>query len=519
VYIRSPRPFSSTSNQSLWSTEVWYTLNAIPGQAIATNLALGRPATADSSCNANEGPAKAVNGTVTSGNTDKWCSQGATKWWQVDLGSTQSVNQFVVKHAGAGGEQTGWNTRDFNIQVSTNGTAWTTVTTVTGNTASTTTHVIAATQARHVRLNITAPTSTADTAARIYEFEVYGGAAPPTGNLALNKPATADSSCNANESAAKAVNGTTTGGNTDKWCSTGSTRWLQVDLGTSQTVSQFIVKHAGTGGESTTWNTRDFNLQVSTNGTAWTTVATVSGNTASMTSHNIASTQARYVRLNVTTPASDGNLAARIYELEVYATTGNQGRIALFDGTSMNNFVGSGGAAATWPLGNGGVEVLGGDIRSKLSFGDFRLHVEFWLPNLPPDVTGQARANSGVYLQDRYELQVLDSFGDPTIGIDECGSIYNKIAPTANAATAPQTWQTYDVTFRAARFNASGVKTENARVTVVWNGVTVHNNVAIDGPTGAGAPEGPAGGPIRLQDHGDPGPNLYYRNIWVEPLN
>jgi hypothetical protein len=342
---------------------------------------------------------------------------------------------------------------------------------------------------------------------------------PPGGNLAFNKPTTSDSSCATTETPAKAVNGTTTGGNTDKWCSTGATRWMQVDLGTSQTVSQFIIKHAGTGGENTAWNTRDFNIQVSTNGTAFTTVATATANTASMTSHTIAATQARYVRLNVTTPASDGNLAARIYEFEVYANSGNQGRIQLFDGASMNNFVGSGGGAVTWPLGNGGVEVLGGDIRSKLAFGDFRLHIEFWLPNLPPDVTGQQRANSGIYLQDRYELQVLDSFGDTTIGIDECGSIYNKIAPTSNASRAPQTWQTYDVTFRAARFNASGAKTENARVTVVWNGVTVHNNVAIDGPTGNGAAETAAAGPFRLQDHGDPGANLFYRNIWVEPLN
>ncbi|GAB3981191.1 hypothetical protein GCM10027615_61250 [Plantactinospora veratri] len=164
------------------------------------------------------------------------------------------------------------------------------------------------------------------------------------------------------------------------------------------------------------------------------------------------------------------------------------------------------------------MEVLGGDIRSRQSFGDFRLHVEFWLPNLPADVTGQARANSGIYLQDRYELQVLDSYGDTTPATNECGAIYEKLAPRVNAATAPQTWQTYDVTFRAARFDAAGVKTENARVTVVWNGVTVHDNAEINGPTGGGAPEGPSVGPIRLQDHGDPGPNLFYRNIWVEPI-
>ncbi len=518
VHIRSPKPFASSNGQSLWSTEVWYTLNSIPGQQQANNLALGKPATADSSCATTEGPAKAVNGSVTGGNIDKWCSQGASKWMQVDLGTTQNVNQFVVKHAGAGGENTAWNTRDFNIQVSTNGTSWTTVSTTTANTASTTTHNIAATQARYVRLNITTPSSDGNTAARIYEFEVYGGGTPPvTGNLALNKPATADSSCATTESPAKAVNGTTTGGGIDKWCSSGATKWLQVDLGSSQTVSQFIIKHAGVGGESTAWNTRDFNIQVSTNGTSWTTVSTTTANTASMTSHNITATQARYVRLNVTTPASDGNTAARIYEFEIYANTGNVGRITLFDGTSMNNFVGSGGAAVTWPLGNGGVEVLGGDIRSKLAFGDFKAHVEFWLPNLPSNVTGQARANSGIYLQDRYELQVLDSWGDTTLANDECGAIYQKLTPSQNAARAPETWQTYDITFRAARYSGS-TKTENARVTVVWNGVTIHNNAQIDGPTGNGAAEGAAGGPFRLQDHGDPGANLFYRNIWVEPV-
>ncbi|MEU0558246.1 discoidin domain-containing protein [Dactylosporangium sp. NPDC006015] len=521
VHIRSPKPFAAANGQSLWSTEVWYTLNAIPGQVPPVNLALGKTATADSSCSTSENAQRAVNGTTTNGNLDKWCSQGATKWLQVDLGASQSVNKVVLQHAGTGGENTAWNTRDFNVQVSTNGTAWTTVATVTGNTASTTTHNFAATQARYIRLNVTTPASDGNAAARVYELEAYGGTAPPaTGNLAQGKATTADSSCATAEGPDKAVNGSVNGGNTDKWCSLGASKWMQVDLGASQSVGRIVLKHAGAGGENSAWNTRDFNLQVSTNGTAWTTVATVTGNTLGSTTHDFTAVQARYLRLNVTTPASDGNGAARIYEFEAYASGGaNPGRVVLFDGQNMSRFEGSGGAAVTWPLGNGGVEVLGGDIRSRESFGDFRLHIEFWLPNLPSDVTGQQRANSGIYLQDRYELQVLDSFGVPSApGLDTCASIYNKIAPTSNAATAPQTWQTYDVTFRAAKYNASGTKTDNARVTVVWNGVTVHNNVAIDGPTGNGAAEGPSAGKIRLQDHGDPGANLFYRNIWVEPI-
>jgi hypothetical protein len=194
------------------------------------------------------------------------------------------------------------------------------------------------------------------------------------------------------------------------------------------------------------------------------------------------------------------------------------GRVTLFDGDDLQAWEKTDGGTATWPLAEGSMEVLGGDIRTKASYGDFKLHVEWLEPQLPADVVGQQRGNSGIYLQDRYELQVLDSYGDTTLADDEAGSIYDRRAPDVNAATAPATWQTYDVTFRAARFGSTGTKTENARVTVVWNGVTVHNNVAIEGPTGGGAAESPSAGRIRLQDHGDPGANVRYRNIWVEPL-
>ncbi len=350
-----------------------------------------------------------------------------------------------------------------------------------------------------------------------YTLNAIPGGAPPVSNVALNKPATADSSCNSDEGPAKAVNGSVSGGNSDKWCSLGATKYLQVDLGARHDVSRFVVKHAGAGGESTAWNTRDFTVQTSLDGTNWTTRTTVTGNTASTTTHDVAAAAARHVRLNVTAPTSNGDGAARIYELEVYSgSTSN--RIQLFDGTSLAQWNSSGGGAAPWPVSGGSAEVLGGDIQTKQSFGDFKLHVEFWLPNLPPDQTGQRRANSGVYLQNRYEIQVLDTFGKPTLDETESASIYGKRAPDSNAGTAPETWQTYEVTFRAARFNGS-TKIQDATVTVVWNGVTVHNNVAIDGPTGGGSSEGPSGGPIRLQDHGDPGENNRYRNIWIEPLS
>ncbi|MET8541058.1 discoidin domain-containing protein [Kitasatospora sp. NPDC004799] len=140
----------------------------------STNLALNRPATASGQCNANEGPAKAVNGSVSGGTGDKWCTLTAAKSLEVDLGSEKQLSKFVVKHAAAGGESAAYNTRDFSVQVrSSTGDAWTTVADVTGNTAGTTTHPVTTT-ARYVRLVITAPTQSTDPAARIYEFEAWG---------------------------------------------------------------------------------------------------------------------------------------------------------------------------------------------------------------------------------------------------------------------------------------------------------------------------------------------------------
>jgi hypothetical protein len=199
-------------------------------------------------------------------------------------------------------------------------------------------------------------------------------------------------------------------------------------------------------------------------------------------------------------------------------TVGAGQRIVLFDGTNLDAWEARAGGAAKWPVSGGSVESLGGDIRTRQKFGDFRLHVEWYEPVYPPEVTGQARGNSGVFLQERYELQVLESFGDTTPASNEAGAVYNKRAPDRNAATASGTWQTYDITFRAARFDSAGTKTANARVTVVWNGVTVHNDVAIDGGTGDHVPEDASPQSIRLQDHGDAGANPRFRNIWIEPL-
>jgi Domain of Unknown Function (DUF1080) len=145
---------------------------------------------------------------------------------------------------------------------------------------------------------------------------------------------------------------------------------------------------------------------------------------------------------------------------------------------------------------------------------NYKLHVEFKVPLLLSEVTGQDRGNSGVYQQERDELQILDSYGDTTLDDNEAGAMYTIKAPDADAATAPETWQTYDVTYRAARYDAAGAETENARITVIWNGVTVQDDVELPRGTGGDIAEGPSTGAIRLQDHGN---KVRYRNIWIEP--
>ncbi|WP_435858019.1 family 16 glycoside hydrolase [Streptomyces umbrinus] len=192
--------------------------------------------------------------------------------------------------------------------------------------------------------------------------------------------------------------------------------------------------------------------------------------------------------------------------------------VTLFDGSaaSQSEWQHTDGRRLKWPLTDEeSMEVCCGDIRTLDAYQDFKLHVEFRVPLLPPDVTGQDRGNSGIFIQDRYELQILDSYGDTSLDTNEAGAFYLKRAPDVNAARAPETWQTYDIVFRAARYDDSGSKTADARVTVVWNGEKVHDDIALDGPTASGRAETPAAGAIRLQDHGN---KVRFRNIRLEPL-
>lgn len=191
--------------------------------------------------------------------------------------------------------------------------------------------------------------------------------------------------------------------------------------------------------------------------------------------------------------------------------------VVLFDGTSLGGWVSQKpGQPVKWKLLAGGViEVAGGgNIISRETFGDHELHLEFCLPYMPKQF-GQARANSGVYLQSRYEVQVLDSYG--LEGADnECGGIYQVARPRVNACAPPLQWQTYDIVFRAPRLDAQGRKIANARITVRHNGELIHDDLEIPKPTGGAAndQEGqPAG--LMLQDHGNP---VQFRNIWARRL-
>lgn len=176
--------------------------------------------------------------------------------------------------------------------------------------------------------------------------------------------------------------------------------------------------------------------------------------------------------------------------------------IVLFDGSDGNAF--EGGQMTSDGL------LMPGAI-SRETFQDCRLHLEFRTPFMPT-ARSQARGNSGVYLQGRYEVQILDSFG--LDGEDnECGGVYGVKRPDVNMAFPPGVWQTYDIDFTAPRFDDQGRKIANARISVRHNGVLIHREVSIPGPTRAAKlREGPEPGPLYLQDHGNP---VRFRNVWI----
>ena len=182
-----------------------------------------------------------------------------------------------------------------------------------------------------------------------------------------------------------------------------------------------------------------------------------------------------------------------------------EGAVVLFDGTTADHF--EGGKLSEDKL------LLPG-VTTKEKFGSFELHVEFMLSYMP-NGRGQGRSNSGCYMQGRYEVQMLDSFG--LTGEDnECGGIYEIRKPDVNMCFPPLSWQTYDVEYHAAKFDAAGKKTDDAWMTVKHNGVAIQQKVKLPrGTRAAPVAEGPEDGPIYLQDHGDP---VRFRNIWITPI-
>ncbi len=177
-----------------------------------------------------------------------------------------------------------------------------------------------------------------------------------------------------------------------------------------------------------------------------------------------------------------------------------EGAIVLFDGASADHF-------------NGGkitmTDLLAADCETKEKFTDHKLHIEFRTP-FKPAARGQARGNSGVYVQGRYECQVLDSFGLEGEN-NECGGIYSIAKPKVNACFPPLTWQTYDMDFTAARYE-NGNKVKNARVTIKQNGIMIHDDLELTHGTPGKNPEADGPDVIYLQGHGNP---VVYRNIWV----
>lgn len=197
----------------------------------------------------------------------------------------------------------------------------------------------------------------------------------------------------------------------------------------------------------------------------------------------------------------------------------------LFNGKNLDLWQSAETGPAKWKLVDGAMEVVPktGDIKTKESFCDVQLHVE-WMT--PTKITGddgkllesQGRNNSGVFLQERYEVQVLDSYENKTYSNGQAGSIYKQSIPAVNATRKPGEWQTYDIIFNAPQFGADKKLTKPGYVTVLHNGVLVQNHFEIQGATAwIGKPVYDAHGcaPIRLQDHGNP---VRFRNIWVRKI-
>jgi hypothetical protein len=188
--------------------------------------------------------------------------------------------------------------------------------------------------------------------------------------------------------------------------------------------------------------------------------------------------------------------------------------VVLFDGKDLSKWKNG----EKWEVKDGYAVVRGADITTKDSFGDYQLHVEFATPEVVKG-SGQGRGNSGVFLSNRYEVQVLDSFGNKTYYDGQAAALYKQMPPMVNASRGPGQWQTYDIVYEAPRFGDDKKLVKPGYVTVIHNGVVVQNHYELQGTTffdraPAYEPH-PLKQPIRLQNHNDP---VKYRNIWLREI-
>lgn len=193
--------------------------------------------------------------------------------------------------------------------------------------------------------------------------------------------------------------------------------------------------------------------------------------------------------------------------------------IILFDGTDTSQWQHGNGEPVKWKVENGYMEVVKktGDIFTKRSFGDCQLHIEWASPEQVNEKdAGQKRGNSGIFLMNNYEVQILDSYENATYADGQAAAFYGQYPPLVNASRKPGDWQSYDISFVRPRFKKNGKVARKGRITVFHNGVLVHNNVEILGETRTNQNIPHADSmPVSLQDHGNP---IRFRNIWIRSL-
>lgn len=218
-------------------------------------------------------------------------------------------------------------------------------------------------------------------------------------------------------------------------------------------------------------------------------------------------------------PDSDWRVHDKNRPVPPVVTPGREGSppsdaVVLFDGSGTDAWEGG-----PWEIVDGALQVNGtGDVRTRERFGDVQLHIE-WASPADADSESQGRGNSGVFFMERYEVQVLDSWGNRSYADGQAGALYGQYPPDVNACRGPGVWQTYDIAFTAPRFDGDQLVSP-ARVTVFHNGVLIHHARELMGPTAhRSLPKytaHEAAGPIKLQDHGNP---VRYRNIWARRLD